>query len=288
MIHHELFGQHLRLGNFLFQIAATVKLCGVHNCQTIYPDYYLWKYLKNPPQVYEDDHVWIDDIIRPRRWEWTPEEEEYLNSFGRDFRNRNMQLALNFFFQSEKWFEGHEERVYRALEPKNDVISGYLDKYPEITRGDKPRIGIGIRLGDFVGHGDFFQIPFTWYTDALNAQFPNWQQDYRVVVFSDDIERAKEIFKDFPFLYPEANNTHTHAEKFKHYHSEKAADQYFLGYWMDDWIIGNSTFSWWQAWLSTFKKGKVVHSGEVFSSKGSMKHCDTTHYYPERWTKHSA
>lgn len=297
MIYHEMFGQHLRLGNFLFQIAATIKLCKTHGCDTVYPEYYLWKFLKNPPTISEhgsQPHQQLSDIefIASRKWQWTPEEEEWLNSF--DFKNKDYQLALNFFFQSYKWFEGCEKEVYSALQPTTDTLLQYLDKYPEITRGHKRRLGIGVRLGDFIGHGDFYQIPFEWYTQALEEQFPNWREDYKVVVFSDDIEKAKDIFKDYPFLYPEPNNTHTHAERFKHYHSDKAADQFFLGYWMNDWIIGNSTFSWWQAWMATYKEGKTVHSGKFFSKRAGDKFydnytnlipsiMDVPHYYPSHW-----
>ena len=51
MIYHELFGQHLRLGNFAFKIAWSVAKWNQYKIQTYYPDYYLWKYLKVPPVI---------------------------------------------------------------------------------------------------------------------------------------------------------------------------------------------------------------------------------------------
>lgn len=288
MIHHELFGQHLRLGNFLFQMAATTALCKKHTCKTIYPDYYLWKYLENPPVIYTNDNKWIDELIRPRKWEWTQEEQDWLDTFGQDFREKNVEFALNFFFQSYKWFEGYEREVYNSLKIKQEETDLVYAKYEHIFnragRVDIPTIGISVRLGDFIGHGDFYQISPEWYIKALE-QFPTWRER-PVVIFSDDIEKAKKLFKDYPFYYAEPNGTHTHADNFKHYHSEKAAEQFILGTLMNDWIIGNSTFSWWMAWLATYNKpyNKVVHCGEVFRGKAKEQR-DITHYYHKDWIK---
>ena len=290
MIYRELFGQHLRLGNFLFQWASNIKLCSVHNTQAIYPDwYYLWKYLENPPLTYSvEPEVNYSTLIRPMNWWWTQEEEDYINSL--DY-SKDVMFALNHFMQSAKWFKGYEREVYNSLRIKQKEIEKVQDKYSYLfnynLHSEKvPTIGLSIRLGDFIDSNPkctFYQIPFDWYLIALK-QFPYWEQR-KVVVFSDDIERAKKIFKGYPFYYAEPNNTHTHADGFKHYHSEKAAEQFILGTLMDDWIIGNSTFSWWMAWLATYNKpwSKVIHCGEVFNPKGSHAHCDTSNYYHPSW-----
>lgn len=291
MIHHELFGQHLRLGNFLFKYAATIDLCKRHSCEVIYPDYYLWKYLKTPPNIYPSDEIYIDQMIRPRKWEWTQEEQDWVDSFGQDFKERNMQFSLDFFFQSAKWFEGYEDEVIKSLEPTNEMLHYLFGKHKQCF-SDKPTIGLGIRLGDFVGHGDFFQIPYQWYIKALDQEFPNWKEEYLVVVFSDDIPKAKEIFKDYPFYYTDFNDTASHREKFKFYHGD-ASEQFFLGTTMDNFICGNSTFTWFQSFLATYnrktfwtklgKGGKVVHCGEVF--RGKMAKNDTSNYYHPSWVK---
>jgi hypothetical protein len=288
MIHHELFGQHLRLGNFLFKYAASEALCKKHNCKVIYPDYYLWKYLATPPQIYDSPEVYIDEMIRPRKWEWTQEEQDWVDLFSQDFKERNMQFSLDFFFQSAKWFEGYDKAVYNSLKIKQEEIEKVKEKYSYLFDSSEycPTIGISIRLGDFVNNQTFHQIPHEWYVKALK-EFPYWREERNVVVFSDDIEQAKKIFKDYPFYYAEPNNTHTHAEGFKHYHSEKAVEQFILGTLMDDWIIGNPTFSWWIAWLATYNKpwSKVIHCGKVFNPKGNFGHCDTSNYYHPSWIK---
>lgn len=283
-IYSEKFGEHLRLGNFLFQYAHNLKLSLVHNTQASYPDwYYLWKFLENPPLTYTEEPEY-GEIIRPMAWGWSQEEEDYINRL--DY-SKDVTFALNHFRQSAKWFEGYENEVYNALRIKQDEIEKVKDKYDYLfnSREYCPTIGISIRLADFLGHGDFYQIPFDWYTKALTEQFPLWEER-KVVVFSDHIEHAKEIFKGCNFYFAEPNNTHTHAEGFKHYHSEKAAEQFILATLMDDWVIGSSTFSWWVAWLATYNKpwSKVVHCGEVFRGKAKQER-DITHYYYPSWVK---
>lgn len=279
MIYSELFGQHLRLGNFLSQYAANLKLSLVHNTQASYPDwYYLWKYLKNPPLTHSVEPKY-GEIIRPINWGWTQEEEDYIN--GLDY-TKDVTFALNHFRQSAKWFEGYEKEVYDSLRPTNQVVRFLFDKHKQCF-SEKPTIGLGIRLGDFEGHGDFFQIPYSWYIDVLDAEFPNWKEDYLVVVFSDDIIKAKRIFQHYPFYYTDFNDTASHREGFKYYHGD-ASEQFFLGTTMDNFICGNSSFSWWQSYLVGYKGGKIVHCGEVFRGKAKQER-DISNYYHPSWVK---
>lgn len=287
MIYHELFSKHLRLGNFLFQIAATVNLCKKYGCETVYPPYYLWQHLRYPPKVDvkgSEPHDQLPEgieFIASRKWEWTPEEEEWLHSF--DWANKDYQLALNFFFQSAKWFEESESEVRKALEFRRDAVETVMFKYSDLF--SKETVGIGLRLGDFINHNSFYQIPYDWYKEMVDKHFD--RQKYNIVVFSDDIEKAKKIFWDQDFFYAEPNGTHTHADNFRWYHSPKAIEQFILGTLMDNFIIGNSTFSWWQAYLGAHKRGKVIHSGEVFNPKGPQGEIDTSNYYHEKWLKNS-
>lgn len=282
MIYHEMFSQHLRAGNWLFKYAWSIAKKEQLSEVTAYPsNYYLWKYLRFLPIVKDEYRSTIPNSnFLKVNWEWSKDEERRVNNIL--INGKDTVVSLDSFFQSEKWFEHYRHKVFNALQFTTKAEADVICKY---ECWDKPTIGIGIRLGDFIGHGDFYQIDSDWYISALNAEFPNWEQENIVVVFSDDIKMAKEIFKDFPFQYAEANGTETHADNFKHYHGD-ASEQLILGSLMDNFIIGNSTFSWWQAWLATYNSGKVVHCGKVFSDTGNMKHINTSNYYPKNWIKH--
>lgn len=282
-----MFGKHLRLGNFLFKYAWSIMQDRKYGRMTCYPDnYYLWKYLQHPPKQSNSTEYWKDEMLRPRCWEWSLEEENYVNDFLN--QHSNVDVALNFFFQSEQWFRDYKDEVWKSLQFKLEEKERVKEKYSYLfnSKGYCPLIGLSIRLGDFEGHGDFYQIKPQWYIDVLNEHFPYWEER-KVVVFSDHIEQAKKIFSGYNFYYAEPNGTHTHDDNFKYYHGD-ASEHLILGSMMDDFIIGNSTFSWWQAWLATYNQPltKVVHSGKVFSDTGRMKDIDTTHYYPKRWIKH--
>jgi len=281
MIRHELFGQHLRLGNFLFKYAWSIAKMHQFNEFTTYPEYYLWKYLQTSPKISDNELYWSDSQIKVN-WEWSPEEVNRVDTLIQNPGTKT--ITLDSFFQSEKWFENYEQQVFESLQIKPDFKEKiYIDN---LQLFQKPVIGIGVRLGDFVGHGDFYQIKPNWYLQALEHYFPTWREDFNVIVFSDHIERAKQLYNEHKELFfAEPNGTHTHADNFKHYHND-ASKQFVLGTMMDHWIIGNSTFSWWQAWLATYgkKDSKVIHSGKVFSDSGNMRHINTEHYYAKEWT----
>lgn len=283
MIYHELFGQHLRLGNFLFKFAWSIAMKEKFKLDSVYPEsYYLWQYLHHKPLTIINENQYIPEApLLKSNWEWSLNEQKRLEQIVTS--NKNTIVSLDSFFQSEKWFSGREHRVFDALQFTPKAEADVICKY--YNWDSRPTIGIGIRLGDFVGHGDFYQIPASWYIRALNEHFSNWKEDYNIVVFSDDIVEAKKIFAEYNFYYAQPNGTQTHADNFKHYHGD-ASEQFILGTLMDNFIIGNSTFSWWQAWLATYISGKVVHSGKVFSDTGNMKHVDTKNYYSEKWIKY--
>jgi hypothetical protein len=281
MIYHEMFSQHLRAGNWLFKYAWSIAKKAQLAEITAYPEnYYLWQYLSHPPHTSTPPQEF--NFLKVN-WEWSKEEELRVDKVLKE--NRNTLVSLDSFFQSEKWFENYRHLVRSSLYFSDKAESDVIWKYGDLFLTEKPKIGIGVRLGDFIGHGDFHQIDPDWYISALNTHFPNWETENTVVVFSDDVVTAKEIFKEFDFKYPEPNGTHVYADNFKHYHGD-ASEQLILGTLMNHFIIGNSTFSWWQAWLATYNSGKVVHCGKVFSETGNMKHINTKDYYPSNWIKH--
>jgi len=288
MIYHEMFSQHLRAGNWLFKYAWSIAKKEQFGEVTTYPErYYLWQYLQTKPITKENYAEFRPqaDFLKVN-WEWSPDEMKRVDDVI--VNGKDTLVSLDSFFQSEKWFENYKPEVVRSLRFTDDAEINVITKYKHLFESKKPTIGIGVRLGDFVGHGDFYQIPGSWYILALNEHFPNWKTENEVVIFSDDIDSAKRMFAGYEydsFKYAEPNGTHTHNDNFKHYHGD-ASEQLILGGLMDNFIIGNSTFSWWQAWLATYSSGKVIHSGKVFSDTGNMKHIDTSNYYPKSWIKH--
>ena len=269
MIYHEKFGQTLRLGNFLFKFAWSVGMKEKYGYDTTYPQYYLWDYLETSPIIGENK---AKLTIQPRKYEWTQEEQDCLESF--DYKSGDYAIALAFFMQSVNWWKDYQNEVRKALTFKQSVLDNIKIKYSELMQ--KPFILISIRLGtDFFGTNMYYSIPPDWYFKVLK-KFD--LQKYNVLVTSDNIEQAKQIFGN-SFFYAEPNTTWNVNQH--HYYSD-ASEHFILGTLSSHQIISNSTFSWWQAFLS---EGDTFHTGRNFHPNGPSGNIDNSDYYHPNWVK---
>lgn len=281
MIKYIEWGQHIRWGNFAFLYAGLCNIADKSDNSLELPDYFAWKYFKNPPIINNDTNY--EKLFHFNSTENIKENLNQYIQYFKDNKNKVVNVNLGSHLQSELWFIDNLDLIKEKFSIKKQEIEKIKNKYNNIFT--KPTIGIGIRLGDFINHGVFYQIPFTWYTDALKHEFPNYK-DYNVIVFSDDIEYAKIIFKDWNFMYADPNNTHTHKNNFKYYHKDPM-EQFILASQMENFIGGSSTFSWWNMWyIKNFNDGKVVHSGKNLSEKGQKEFGNNEKYYPKNWIKH--
>lgn len=278
MVKYNDWGKHLRLGNWLFLYAGIQSILKNSGNELWLPDYFLWNYLKNPPHITHGNTSY-DEVFHFRQTNYTLEEKEYLVKYFYDNVNKEININLGSHLQSEKWFIDDVDYIKEKLKFKQEEVIKVREKYaPFFIR---KTIGVGIRRGDFVNHGCFYQIPETWYQKALEAEFPDWQE-YNIIVFSDDIDWCKQYYAKTGWLFADSNNTHTHADNFKHYHNDPM-EQFILGSQMDHFVGGSSTFTWWQMWyVKNFNDGKVVHSGKNLTGKCAADH-HNPNYYPDNW-----
>jgi len=269
------WGNHLRLGNWLFLFTGLNYLAKHSNNKIVLPEYFLWDYLKNLPNVTENQIYDIEYSFLNRKYS----DDEKKNFI--EFFKLNNDKIINILgypgLQSEKWFIDDVNYIKNILEIKEEKIKEVKTRYKDFFT--KPTIGIGVRRGDFVGHNCFYQIPETWYEDTLKKEFPNYL-DYNVIIFSDDIEWCKNYYINKNFLFAESNNTYIqHSNEYLN----DPMDQFILGTLCDNFIGGSSTFSWWQMWyVKNFNNGKVIHSGKNLAGNCyDLFHCP--HYYPENW-----
>lgn len=279
MVKYNDWGKHLRLGNWLFLYAGIQSILKNSGNELWLPDYFLWNYLKNPPHITHGNTSY-DEVFHFRQTNYTIEEKDYLVKYFCENVHKEININLGSHLQSEMWFENDIDLILSKLELKEDVVNKVKQKY--IHFFDRKTIGIGIRRGDFVNHGCFYQIPEDWYEHALDFIFPDWK-NYNVVVFSDDIEWCKKRYSKNGWLFAEANNTHTHKENFLHYHKDPM-EQFILGTLMNHFIGGSSTFTWWQMWyVKNYNNGTVVHCGKNLQGQ-CEKDFFNPEYYPKNWT----
>jgi FkbM family methyltransferase len=183
--------------------------------------------------------------FKPRKWEFDP---LYADSFADNFRNKNVDVCISFFFQTERWWEHCIPSVIEKMKFKQKYIDEIRNKYSKSF--EKNTIAISVRRGDFVGHNCFFQIPKDYYLSALLEHFPNWQ-DYNLIFFSDDIDWCKSNFSGDNLYFAETNNTHT-----GHGYHNDPMDQLIYASQCDNAILSNSTFSWWIGYYISAIYGK--------------------------------
>lgn len=139
----------------------------------------------------------------------------------------------------------------------------YFDEYREelidLFRTNKifNRVAIHVRRKDYVDNPFYVDLMTTDYYKKAMALFPN----EKFIVFSDDITwcEEQEIFQECEFAYG------TEWEDFDKMASCKA------------FIIANSSFSWWAAYLS--KSNKIVAPKEWYTDKIERTIC------PKEWIR---
>ena len=182
--------------------------------------------------------------------------------FDSDIMNGNRQFnhTLYGFFQTEKYFKHCADEVRSQFTFKKEII----DECKEIVDDyfNNP-IALHIRRGDFLTNsGNHHNQTLDYYEEALKKFDVNRQ----VVIFSDDPNWCMEqaLFVDNRFIVSQAAGP---------YH-----DLYMMTQ-CSDFIIANSSFSWWGAWLAN--SGRVIAPKKWFGPNNA--HLNTKDLFPEHW-----
>ncbi len=181
-------------------------------------------------------------------------------SFNKDlFKiDKTENCSLYGFFQTEKYFKHIEKQIRKDFTFKDEIKDECDDLIKQFTNP----IALHIRRGDFIWNNkNHPPLSLDYYKSALEL----FDSDREVIIFSDDTEWCKEqeLFADDRFAVAEGG------------------DQFYdlcLMSMCDDFIIANSTFSWWGAWLAN--RGKVVAPKNWFGE--ALSH-DTKDLYCKGW-----
>lgn len=267
------FGRKGRLGNQLFQLAALKGLSLKHNHKLLVPKWHYSKY-------FDLEGCFEEGTMSPIK---TVDEPHYhyaeLPVEGKGIHD------LNGYFQSEKYWQDNIAAIKQMFSFKQGFAESVRQKYAQALAGfKKQKIAISIRRGDYVGNPNYAQLPITWYFTALNKYFPDWY-NHNVIIFSDDIPYCKLHFGGFENVHF-AENTFNNIDKRLYFkENESAIEQLCLMSLCDHFIIANSTFSWWGAYLGEKKHTVIVRPTEHLD--GNLKaNNNTKDYYPAHWKEY--
>jgi len=237
------------LGNQLFQIASTIGIAEQYGHDYFFPDWHYSKYFENQLPIFVKDESY--KIIREEKYnyyEWNLKEGNY---------------NLDGWLQTEKYFE--QSKIKEIFKFKNEFVEELIQRHQSLF--SKKTILISVRRGDFVNNPYFFQISFKYYLLALTKNFPDWQ-DRNLIFTSDDLNYCKYHFSFLKNVFFLENLS--------------AMEQMALCSQFDDFVISNSTFSWWIAWLGEKKGSKIIRPIKNFRGEYAKLN-DDSDYYPDRW-----
>ena len=243
------------LGNQLFQIAAVIGIANNNGHNYAFPEWRYSNYFKNQLPILSRGDSGEFLLIR--------EQDSTFYNYLLDHKNYD----FDGWFQSEKYFNIKLAKYHFTF--KEELVERIKWKFREAL--SRETILISIRRGDFVDHPDFYQLPINYYITALNTYFPNWQ-NCSVIAFSDDFEYLNFHFGCLTNIYFSKELT--------------PIEQLTLSTQCDNFIISNSTFSWWCAWLGE-KPDSIVIRPNHFFSEVKRRANDDRDYFPERWIVHN-
>lgn len=193
-----------------------------------------------------------------------------------DFKVEDETDVLGYL-QSEKYWINAVDEVKRNLSFKQEILSKVTSKYSDAFSSGKELIGISIRRGDYVNNPNYYLLPIEYYINSLLTFFPNWRESI-LVIFTDDVEYCKIHFgclDNVVFTESKPPSNYFDADRF-------AIEQLALMVCCDHYIISNSTFSWWGAYLGKKPHTKIIRPTQYMIGKLAQQ-CDIKDLYPSDW-----
>ena len=229
-------GKNGRLGNQLFQIASTIGIALRNGYTPRFPEDWAYRDKFNVPDEYFGPML-PNDL---HKIEYTF--NHHIPAIAGDVVN------LHGYYQSPKYWEGYERLILTYLQPKGLALPGYINT-----------VTLHYRRGDYVGNGNYYQLPLSYYISAYD-KFCDGKQ---LIAFSDD-KAYLNIHNDnissddevTDLINMSLSNTH---------------------------ILSNSTFSWWAAYLSG--STNVIYPSEYFAGQLAQ-YNNTKDFYPKDYIKH--
>ena len=187
-----------------------------------------------------------------------------------DMNLRGKNNHLVGYFQSYLW-----ARSLKSFITQSEAISirDYTEfsEYSLLAKKEMPLV-VHVRLGDYLTESDFGIPERRYYLEAISKLFSTGRYG-KIWLFSDDTEEALERI---PLEF------HPHVRVMPNFGlpSSRNLDLMRLGH---GYVIANSTFSWWGAFLSMNHDAKVIAPTPWFKNLPTP-----TNLIPPEWETHNA
>jgi hypothetical protein len=221
MITFSNLGKYGKLGNQLFQISAVYCHAVKNNMGYIFPE---WKY-----NEYLDKKIATGNLPSGL---FQYRERDPFSYFPIPVRDN---MDLYGYFQNENYLSGMENEIRDLFNPSpsiRSIVDEFKSKYDGFT-------AIHVRRGDYLNFPLHHPIPsIDYYNRAIDI---TREYSKGFIVFSDDIDWCKNNFTG-EFEFSEENDEFVDLMKMSS---------------CSNFIIANSSFSWWGSFLSRNNDKKV-------------------------------
>lgn len=192
-------------------------------------------------------------------------QELYFSRYNPKYLSLGPNVYLDGFYQSPKYFAHIADTVRKDLTLKEPLPPHIQTLMNEIVATQS--LCVFYRRTDFVGQKGYDYVTDEYYKKAL-AHIRSRTTIEKIYVFSDDIEWCREhVSFDLPTTFVDND-----------YAGERYTAKLMLMKACKHFIIPNSTFAWWGAWLSINPTKEVVAPGHWFPGT------DIHEVIPPEWT----
>lgn len=213
IVTYKELGNNGRLGNQLFQIAATVGFALKNDYKFLLPP--SWKYRSNF-SIFDSNYGDADPTIQYQEPNFHYTKIDLPNQYGQ-------VINLYGYFQSYKYFEKFSDIIHNIFNLKTQ---------------DEDICFIHVRRGDYIGQAGYHtNLTLDYYREAIDYMLSNGITKFKI--FSDDLDWCREHFFNYDNVSFSTNVNEI--DDLTEMSNCRAA------------IIANSSFSWWGAYLSKSK-----------------------------------
>lgn len=255
------------MGNQMFQYAAGYALAKKLGCELKIDERYLLERELKPSPGYTIRRYDLDVFGIPKKQATAAELKEFGLANG-SWKYRALKTLMLSKFSSKYQYE---QKFGASIKTPTGAV-GYLDGYWQsedyfadckedikklfcISGSENPEVNeladtlpndavcVNVRRGDFVGSSNHDVVGLDYYMKAIEKLRADTGNNRKFYVFSDDPMWCKGNFGFF-------DNFEVVEHSFA---GEKFRDYFYLMTQFKNYIIPNSTFAWWAAWLAPSK-----------------------------------
>jgi hypothetical protein len=193
--------------------------------------------------------------------------------FDEEIFNISDNCYIDGYWQTEKYFKNIEKIIRKECTVKSPISGKNAEIMKKIQSGNS--VSMHIRRGDYASNpatNDYFGTFGPEYYKKAMTIIAEKRQNPHLFVFSDDHEWVKKnIILPYPTTYVDHNG------------ADKNYEDLRLMSLCDHFVISNSSFSWWGAWLSKNPNKIVIGPKKWFNKvKPNIK---TDDIMPEEWIR---